>query len=86
MKVLLTKMTAFLPLEEQEVKTSESELKIARELLEMGARFSVAKMAHGHRDDSEEFDRYIAQLKHYYFDLKYFRKILQFDENLGRNG
>ncbi len=62
-------MKSYLPLELSR-QESEKEIELARDLLELGARASVAKMAADKSDDSDEFDRYIAQLKHYYFDLR----------------
>lgn len=63
-------MQSYVPLALAEGE-ARNELTLACDILELGARVSVAKMAVEKSDNSEEFDRYIAQLKHYYFDLKY---------------
>jgi len=82
-KILLTKLQAYLPLALGQ--HDESELELARELLELGARASVAKMAVNKSDESEDFDRYLAQLKHYYFDLKMQNPSNYMYEMLGMN-
>merc|ERR1740137_397129 len=61
LKVGLTYLS-FLPTEE--VSASKQELLVARDILEIGAQWAIAKK------DIEAFERYIAQLKCYYFDYK----------------
>lgn len=43
---------------------SEQELLLARDILELGAQYSIAAK------DIPSFERYMAQLKCYYFDYK----------------
>ncbi|CAL8131482.1 unnamed protein product [Orchesella dallaii] len=76
-KVLLTKLN--LPLSHNFVagdKDTEKDLLVAMDILEIGARFSVAKTESSSDPKGiREFERYISQLKHYYFDMdKYVRK------------
>lgn len=59
LKVQLTSMT-FLPA--VATPTQISELKMARDILEIGAMYSIAIK------DIPSFERYMAQLKTYYFD------------------
>ncbi|ODN06150.1 26S proteasome non-ATPase regulatory subunit 8 [Orchesella cincta] len=61
LKIVLTHLT-FLP--ESTGKSSKEELLIARDVLEIGAFWSIAKR------DIPSFERYIAQLKCYYLDFK----------------
>lgn len=60
LKVPLTTIR-FLPTDQP---ASKQELTIAREILEIGAQYSAFKK------DIPSFERYFAQLKYYYFDLK----------------
>jgi len=86
-KILMTKMKTYLPLPLPSLSQQESEqdLDLSRQLLELGARASVAKMAAQKSDDSDDFDRYIAQLKHYYFDLRMAKESPYMYEMLGMN-
>ena len=59
LKVALTTMT-FLPT--QDASASKQELLVARDILEIGAQWSIAKR------DINSFERYMAQLKCYYLD------------------
>ncbi|ELU07645.1 hypothetical protein CAPTEDRAFT_162401 [Capitella teleta] len=61
LKVGLTQLT-FLPTDESSV--SKRELLVARDILEVGAQWAIAKK------DVEAFERYMAQLKCYYLDYK----------------
>ncbi|CAL8147544.1 unnamed protein product [Orchesella dallaii] len=61
LKIVLTHLT-FLP--ESTGKSSKEELLIARDVLEIGAFWSIAKR------DIPSFERYMAQLKCYYLDFK----------------
>lgn len=61
LKVALTKLV-FLPTGEAPV--TKNELLIARDVLEIAVQYSVATK------DIQAFERYIAQLKCYYFDYK----------------
>ncbi|XP_033115934.1 26S proteasome non-ATPase regulatory subunit 8-like [Anneissia japonica] len=61
LKIALLKLS-FLPTEE--CKPSQKELIIARGILEIGVQWSVLK------SDTASFERYMAQLKPYYFDYK----------------
>lgn len=61
LKVSLTEFS-FLP---TGTGTSKQELIVARDILEIGAQWSVAIK------DIPSFERYIAQLKCYYFDFQY---------------
>lgn len=63
LKVSLTEM-AFLPT--QEVASAKRELLLARDVLEIGANYSIAVK------DVEGFERYMAQLKTYYNDYESF--------------
>jgi len=68
-KVLLTKLR-YLPLSISP-EAVESDMLVARDILEIGARFSVAKTeSTSDPEGIKEFERYISQLKHYYFDMK----------------
>lgn len=60
-QVALTKLV-FLPTGESSV--TKNELLVARDVLEIAVKFSVATK------DIAAFERYIAQLKCYYFDYK----------------
>ncbi|XP_008214205.1 26S proteasome non-ATPase regulatory subunit 8 [Nasonia vitripennis] len=60
LKIALTSLT-FLPTKDT---ASEEELLIARDVLEIGAQWSIAT------EDIPSFERYMAQLKSYYFDYK----------------
>lgn len=60
-KVALTKLV-FLPTGDS--KVTKNELVIARDVLEIAVQYSVATK------DIAAFERYIAQLKCYYFDYK----------------
>lgn len=60
LKVPLTTIR-FLPTDQP---ASKQELTIARDILEIGAQYSAFKK------DIPSFERYFAQLKYYYFDLK----------------
>ncbi|XP_011495466.1 PREDICTED: 26S proteasome non-ATPase regulatory subunit 8 isoform X1 [Ceratosolen solmsi marchali] len=60
LKIALTNLT-FLPTKDT---ASEKELIIARDVLEIGAQWSIAS------EDIPSFERYMAQLKCYYFDYK----------------
>jgi len=62
-QILLTKMQ-FLPMKQP---ASQKELTIARDILEVGALASVAR---ANDAGVKEFEKYMAQLKHYYFDFK----------------
>ncbi|OXA64797.1 hypothetical protein Fcan01_01858 [Folsomia candida] len=83
-KILLAKMQSYVPLALAEGE-ARNELTLACDILELGARVSVAKMAVEKSDNSEEFDRYIAQLKHYYFDLNIGNESAYMYEMLGMN-
>jgi 26S proteasome regulatory subunit N12 len=61
LKIVLTHLT-FLP--ESTGKSSKEDLIIARDVLEIGAFWSIAKR------DIPSFERYMAQLKCYYLDFK----------------
>jgi len=61
LKVALTSM-AFLPT--QDGSATKQELLLARDILEVGAQWAIAKK------DVEAFERYMAQLKCYYLDYK----------------
>ncbi|ESO93619.1 hypothetical protein LOTGIDRAFT_232655 [Lottia gigantea] len=61
LKVALTTVT-FLPTDES--NPSKQELLIARDILEIGAQWAIAKR------DIPSFERYMAQLKCYYMDYK----------------
>merc|ERR1712038_1312278 len=61
LKVALTSLS-FLPTED--VQASKQELLVARDILEIGAQWAIAKK------DVETFERYMAQLKCYYLDYK----------------
>jgi len=61
LKIVLTHLT-FLP--ESTGKSSKEDLIIARDVLEVGAFWSIAKR------DIPSFERYMAQLKCYYLDFK----------------
>jgi len=60
LKVLLTELT-FLPVEGE---ATTEELLLARDILEIGVEWSIAKK------DISSFERYISQLKCYYLDYK----------------
>jgi len=62
LKVALTSLS-FLPTED--VAASKQELLVARDILEIGAQWAIAKK------DVETFERYMAQLKCYYLDYNY---------------
>lgn len=70
LKVLLTKLR-YLPLTHEGDKSVKN-LIIARDILEVGAWFSIAKCEKNtcNPDAIKEFERYISQLKHYYFDMR----------------
>ncbi|CAH1792035.1 unnamed protein product, partial [Owenia fusiformis] len=61
LKIALTGLT-FLPTKDS--AASKQELLVARDILETGAQYSIA------RKDIASFERYIAQLKCYYLDYK----------------
>jgi len=61
LKVALTQLT-FLPL--NEASATKQELLLARDILEIGAQWAIAKK------DVEAFERYMAQLKTYYLDYR----------------
>ncbi|XP_046351362.1 26S proteasome non-ATPase regulatory subunit 8-like [Haliotis cracherodii] len=61
LKIALTSVT-FLPTDES--NPSKQELLIARDILEIGAQWAIAKR------DIPSFERYMAQLKCYYMDYK----------------
>ncbi|XP_783742.2 26S proteasome non-ATPase regulatory subunit 8 [Strongylocentrotus purpuratus] len=61
LKIALLKLS-FLPTSSSQ--PSQKELLIAREVLEIGVKWSVSKR------DVQSFERYIAQLKPYYFDFR----------------
>ncbi|KAK3608632.1 hypothetical protein CHS0354_042633 [Potamilus streckersoni] len=60
LKIALTQVS-FLPTDES---SSKQELLVARDILEIGAQWAIAKQ------DIPAFERYIAQLKCYYMDYK----------------
>jgi len=60
LKVKLVKLITYLPL--QDAFVTKQELIIARDILEIGAQYSIACK------DCNSFERYMAQLKTYYFD------------------
>ncbi|KAL7305977.1 hypothetical protein TKK_0001447 [Trichogramma kaykai] len=64
LKILLTQLS-FLPTSDLGDEAHERELYLARDILEIGAKWSVAN------HDIPSFERYMAQLKNYYFDYKY---------------
>uniref|UniRef100_A0A1A9WA73 26S proteasome non-ATPase regulatory subunit 8 n=1 Tax=Glossina brevipalpis TaxID=37001 RepID=A0A1A9WA73_9MUSC len=61
LKIALTKL-AFLPT--KDVKSSKSEMVLARDVLEIAVEYSVATK------DIPAFERYMSQLKCYYYDYK----------------
>jgi len=66
LKLLLTRLT-FLPTAQaqpSEIPKLKQDLIVARDVLEVGALWSIATQ------NTESFERYIAQLKSYYFDYK----------------
>lgn len=60
LKIYLTKL-AFLPIQSPD-ESSKMELIVARDILEIGALHSIESK------DNHAFERYLAQLKCYYFD------------------
>jgi len=62
LKIYLTKLS-FLPIESSD-KISKQELIVARDVLEIGAFYSIESK------DNASFERYLAQLKCYYFDYR----------------
>ena len=63
LKIYLTKL-AFLPIESSN-QISKQELIVARDVLEIGAFYSIETK------ENLSFERYLAQLKCYYFDYRY---------------
>ena len=63
LKVALTTKMCYLPT--GCVSTNKSELILARNFLEIGVQYSV------HTKDIPAFERYMSQLKCYYYDYKY---------------
>lgn len=66
LKVLLTQLT-FLPTtagHPSEAARLKQDLIVARDVLEVGALWSIESQ------DTDSFERYVAQLKSYYFDYK----------------
>lgn len=61
LKIYLTQL-AFLPIESS---VSKQELIVARDVLEIGALYSIESK------DNASFERYLAQLKCYYFDYRF---------------
>ena len=61
LKIALTQL-CFLPA--QDKRATKQELLLARDILEVGAQWAIAKK------DIESFERYMAQLKCYYLDYK----------------
>lgn len=61
LKVALTQLT-YLPT--QEASATKQELLLARDILEIGAQWAIAKK------DIDAFERYMAQLKTYYLDYR----------------
>lgn len=63
LKIYLTKL-AFLPILHSAEGVSKQELIVARDVLEIGALYSIETK------DNASFERYLAQLKCYYFDYR----------------
>lgn len=66
LKIMLTQLT-FLPTSSD--SCPKPDLIIARDILEIGAFYSIKK------EDIISFERYLAQLKCYYFDYQYVQKL-----------
>lgn len=64
LKIYLTKL-AFLPIMHSAGDISKQELIVARDVLEIGALYSIETK------DNASFERYLAQLKCYYFDYRF---------------
>ena len=64
LKIYLTKLS-FLPILSSGEGLSKQELVIARDVLEIGALHSIETK------DNASFERYLAQLKCYYFDYRF---------------
>lgn len=71
LKIYLTKL-AFLPILHSAEGVSKQELIVARDVLEIGALYSIETK------DNASFERYLAQLKCYYFDYRCVLVLFQF--------